>query len=353
MNEWTITLDGQELRATPGETILAVAKRAGIHIPTLCHHPRLRDVGSCRVCVVEVEGVRSLTAACTGVIERDGMVVRTNTERVLQARRLVVELLVASGDHDCPNCPSNGRCELQDLVEELEIDHPRFPAESPGHAVEAANPMIRRDLNKCVLCGRCVRACNEIQVNRVINFGFRGSESKIVTGGDLDYWDSNCVFCGECVQVCPVGALSEIQRTPHGKSWEEKTVRSVCTYCGVGCNIQFHLIDGKIARVTGVEGVKPNNGSLCVKGRFGNDFIDHPDRLKTPLIKEKGVFREASWDEALTLAARRFRAIKEEHGSDALASIASGRCTNESNYIMGKFTRAVFGNNNVDHCARV
>lgn len=351
--EVTITIDGKKVNARTNQTILEVARLAGVHIPTLCYYPRLSPTGACRVCVVQVEGARSLVAACSGLIDRDGMVVHTETDEVVRSRKMSVELLLASGNHDCPNCASNGRCELQNLAQELDIEHPRFPIESPKIPFDNSNPMIVRDLNKCVLCGRCVRGCNDVQVNRVIEFGYRGGRSKIVTGGDVDYAYSNCVFCGECVQLCPVGALAEKQRMPYGKAWEEKVVTTVCTYCGTGCSLDLHLIDGRIVRVTGTEDSVVNKGSLCVKGRFGNDFVYHKDRLTTPLIKDNGSFREAGWDEALDLVARKLGKIKQEHGPDSLAGFSSARCTNEENYLFMKFMRGALGTNNVDHCARL
>jgi len=348
-----ITIDGNELAATEGRFILEVAREAGIHVPSLCYHPRLRSTGACRVCVVEVEGGRALVPACATPVDREGMVVHTRSDRVLAARRLTVELLLASGNHDCPNCASNGRCELQDLAYELEIEHPRFPIQSPEWPFDFTNPMITRDLNKCVLCGRCVRGCQEVQVNQVIQFGFRGPHTRIVTGGDKDYADSSCVFCGECVQLCPVGAISEKQRMPYGKAFEEKTVRSVCTYCGTGCVLDLHTINGRVVRVTGTEDAEANRGSLCVKGRFGYDFIHHPDRLTAPLIREGGSFREASWDEALSRVAEKLGEIRDEDGPEALAGFSSARCTNEENYLFMKFMRGVLGTQNVDHCARL
>jgi predicted molibdopterin-dependent oxidoreductase YjgC len=351
--EFKITLDGLELKAAEGQTLLEAASAAGVHIPTLCHHPRLRNTGACRVCVVEVEGARALVPACATPVDRDGMVVRTHSDRVLTARKLTVELLLSSGNHDCPNCHSNGACELQNLAHELEIDHPRFPIESPGFPADHSNPMIVRDLNKCVLCGRCVRGCQEVQVNQVIQFGFRGPHSKIVTGGDEDNGQSSCVFCGECVQLCPVGAISEKQRTPFGKAWEETPVRSVCTYCGTGCVVKLHTIQGRVVRVTGDEEAEVNRGSLCVKGRFGYDFIYHEDRLTDPLVREGGRLRKATWDEALQRVANGFGKIKEDHGPGALAGFSSARVTNEENYLFMKFMRAVLSTQNVDHCARL
>jgi len=351
--EYKITIDGQEMAAEENRTILEAAQAGGVHVPTLCYHPRLPSTGGCRVCVVEVEGARALLPSCATPVDRDGMVVHTKSERVLRARKLTVELLLASGNHDCPNCHSNGFCELQDLAYELDIEHPRFPIESPEHPSDHTNPMIVRDLNKCVLCGRCVRGCQDVQVNQVINFGFRGPDSKIVTGGDEDYSESECVFCGECVQLCPVGAISERQRIRHGKAWEENHVRTVCTYCGTGCVVKLHTIGGRVVRVTGDEEAAVNQGSLCVKGRFGYDFIYHQDRLTTPLIREGDHFRRAGWDEALNLVAAKFSEIKEEEGADALAGLSSARVTNEENYLFMKFMRAVVGTQNVDHCARL
>jgi len=352
-NTVTVTIDGMEAKARKGETILELATRQGIHIPTLCYHPRLPLAGACRVCVVEVERARALVASCVFPIEQEGMVIKTNTERVTAARRMAVELLLASGDHNCLLCESNGHCELQDLVYELKIERPRFPAESPGHFIDDSNPMIFRDLNKCILCGRCVRACNEVQVNQVIDFGYRGGRTKIVTAEDRSYGDSNCVFCGECVQVCPVGALVENKARFAGRPWDVKKVPTTCTYCGTGCTIDLNIVDGRVVKITGNEDGVTNQGSLCVKGRFGYEFIHHPDRLTTPLIKENGTFREATWAEALDLTAEKLGQIKVEHGPDAIGGFSSARCTNEENYLMQKFMRAVVGTNNIDHCARL
>jgi predicted molibdopterin-dependent oxidoreductase YjgC len=352
MDQVSITIEGQKIVADRGKTILEVCQEHGIPIPTLCYHPRLRSVGACRVCVVEVEGARTLMTACTTPIDRDGMVVRTNTERVLEARKLVVELLIASGDHNCLTCEANGNCELQDLVYELKIEMPRFPVDPPHWGRETSNPMIVRDLNKCILCGRCVRACQEVQVHNVIDFGYRGSRTKIVTASDKEYAESNCVFCGECVQVCPTGALTENKARGLGRSWELEKVRTTCTYCGVGCQMWLHVKEGRIVKVTGVEDGAPNQGRLCVKGRFGYDFIYSQDRLTTPLIKENDAFRTASWDEALHLVVSTFRKIIETHGPDAIAGVSCARSLNENSYQMQKLFRAVIGTNNIDHCAR-
>jgi predicted molibdopterin-dependent oxidoreductase YjgC len=214
--------------------------------------------------------------------------------------------------------------------------------------------MIIRDFSRCILCGRCVQACNEVQVNRAISFGYRGKQAKIVAAGDRPLKDSDCVFCGECVQACPVGALVEKKARYEWRPWEEdRKVRTTCTYCGVGCQVHLHARDNRIVKVNGVEKTAPNYGSLCVKGRFAFDFVGSGDRLTTPLIRENGELREATWDEALDKVAGELGRIKEAHGPDSIGLLTSARVTNEDNYVAMKFTRAVLQTNNIDHCARL
>jgi predicted molibdopterin-dependent oxidoreductase YjgC len=354
-NKILITIDGKEVSASPGQTILECARSLDIYIPTLCHYEKTTNVGACRVCVVEVENARSLVASCCAPVS-PGMVVRTNTPAVRSAQRMIVELLWASGDHNCLTCEQNGQCELQDLVYWLKIDKPRFQIESPNYAKDDSNTMIERDLNKCILCGRCIRACNEIQVNEVLDFANRGSYAKVGPAFDADYIDSNCVFCGECLQVCPTGAITFKQSKYAGRPWELEKVHTTCTYCGVGCQMDLYTRDNKIVKVMGNRDYgQPNEGSLCVKGRFGMDFVSHPDRLKKPLIryKKNEEFKEASWDEAFKFIADKLSKIKKEHGPDSIAGLASARCSNEENYLFQKFIRAGIGTNNVDHCARL
>ena len=348
-----ITIDGREVTANPEQTILEAARENGIFIPTLCQYADTTNVGACRVCVVEVEKARTLVASCCMPVSA-GMVVRTDTKAVRDAQRMIVELLWASGDHNCLVCEKNGNCELQDLVYWLGIEKPRFPIESPGYEIEKINSMIVRDLNKCVLCGRCVRACNEIQVNEVLDFSLRGSRAKVGPAFDSDYIASECYLCGECVDACPVGAITFAQARFGGRPWELEKVRTTCTYCGVGCQLDLNINKGKIVKVTGNRDYgPPNQGSLCIKGRFAMDFVQHPDRLQRPLIRKNGELTEATWEEAYDLIARNLSAIKEEHGPDSIAGFASARCTNEENYLFQKFMRAVIGTNNVDHCARL
>lgn len=355
-----LVIDGKEYEFNPGETILVVAIRHGIDIPTLCYMKGLTPTGACRMCLVEVEGARTLLAACA-TPGAPNMVVRTETSRVLESRKLNLELLVSSGNHDClsqnqeTKCSANGACRLQELALRYQVKGERFTPTDPLYPVETVNPFIVRDFSRCILCGRCVQACNEVQVNNAISFGYRGTASKIVAVGDRNLRNSDCVFCGECLQACPVGALVTREAYEEGGSIQEegKRIRTTCSYCGVGCQLLLHVRDKKVVKVTGVENVGPNFGSLCVKGRFGYHFIQDSGRLQKPLIREKGRFREASWDEALHLVAERFSEIKSKYGPDAIGVLSSARITNEENYLTQKFARAVIGTNNIDHCARL
>jgi formate dehydrogenase major subunit len=347
-----LTLDGNKVSFQAGQTVLQVARDHGAPIPSLCHLDGCAATGACRVCVVEIKGARSLVASCT-IPAAPGMEVWTRTEKVIQSRRLNIELLLSMGRHDCVTCEANGDCVLQSLAYEYRVETVRFARPESHYPTEAANPMIIRDFSRCVLCGRCVQACNEVQVNEAISHGFRGARSKIVTKGDQPYEQSDCVFCGECLQACPVGALVEKQAKGRGRPWEMQKVKTTCAYCGVGCQMFLHVRNGRVVKVTGDAQSEPNHGSLCVKGRFGYDFIHSPERLTKPLIRENGDFREAGWDEALDLVTRRFREIRQAHGPDSLAGLTSARATNEENYLMQKLVRAGFGANHIDHCARL
>lgn len=375
MAQGSISINGNRFPFEPEQTILQIAENNQIRIPTLCYLKGASPTGACRICVVEVEGARSLLAACSTPAV-DGMVVHTESPRVVASRRETLELLLASGNHNCAIgstrekdwtafqmqaaasdngedlCPAWGDCRLQDLAYHYQVEGGKYPRTTPPYPMETVNPLIVRDFSRCILCGRCVQACNEIQVNRAIDFGYRGVAAKVVAGTDVPLKDSQCVFCGECIQACPTGALVEKKARFVWRPWKNRKIRTTCPYCGVGCQQWLHVQDDRIVKVTGVEDGAPNQGRLCVKGRFGYDFIYSDERLKTPLIREGDDFREASWDEALDLVADRFKAIIKESGSDALAGVSCARSINEDSYQMQKLFRGVFKTNNIDHCAR-
>lgn len=346
----TIVVDGKPIAFEAGQTVLQLARENDIYIPTLCYHPRTGPASKCRVCVVEVEGNHGLQTSCS-LIPTDGMKIETHSQRVLDARKVVVNLLLANGNHDCLSCEANGACELQDAAYHLGIETPAFLVEEHVQRDDSA-AFIIRDPNKCILCGRCIVGCNEQVVNEVLDFGYRGSQTKVICDADLPMGQSTCVQCGECVQLCPVGAFIEKKAMGKARRWETRTVRTTCPYCGVGCQLELHVKGDQIIRVTGVEGAEPNQGHLCVKGRYGYDYIYSEDRLTTPLIREGDGFREASWDEALALVATRFQQIIQESGPDAIAGVACSRSTNEEAYNLQKLFRGVIGTNNIDNCAR-
>ncbi len=346
-----ITINGKVCEAREGQTILQTATANGFSIPTLCYLADLTPTGACRICLVEVGGMKNLVASCATPVA-EGMDIKTDSKRVLEARRFVVELLVSCHPLDCMTCEKTGDCVLQNLAYELGVTGTKWESEKHDYPLDDTNPFIIRDYNKCILCLKCVRVCDEIQEIQAIKNTQRGFDTKIATVYDGTLQDSNCVFCGQCVQVCPVGALTEKKGKGKGRAWEIAKVRTTCPYCGVGCQLDLHVKGEQIVRVTAVEDAAPNKGRLCVKGRFGYDFIYSEERLTAPLIKENGEFRKASWDEALDLVANKFKQIIVESGPDAIAGVSCARSINEDSYQMQKLFRAVIGTNNIDHCAR-
>ena len=362
------TIDGKVVAARPGETIWQVAQREGIDIPHLCWlpEPGYRADGNCRACMVEIDGERVLAASCIRKPAPD-MVVKTATERAVKARRMVMELLLADQppQEDSPDRISP----FWHWAEVEGIETSRFPA----HGIlkpDLSHPAMAVNLDACIDCGLCVRACREVQVNDVIGMAFRGIDAKPVFDFDDPMGLSTCVACGECVQACPTGALmpkSIVDSiTQHGSREVDREVHSVCPYCGVGCQISYEIKDNTIAFVQGHNGYS-NENRLCVKGRFGFDYVNNPQRLMKPLIRKPGLpkrldvdpsnplthFREASWEEALDFAARGLAAVAKTHGNEAIAGFGSAKCSNEEAYLFQKLIRTRFRNNNVDHCTRL
>jgi len=336
-------------------TLYEVAREHGIYIPVLCRHEDLRPSGSCRICSVELEGSSGLVASCTQPA-LPGMAIHTDSQRVRDFRCIVLRMLLAQGRHDCASCPSAESCVLRRLALDHGIECTDLPSiEPPGTLIDDSNEMIVRNRGICIMCGLCVQACNDIQVNNAIGFIGRGYDSTIGPPFDRDLGDSECLFCGECVRVCPVGALTEkTSRFETGEPGLHK-VRTTCPYCGVGCQMDLNVQQNRIVKVTTPRtgAPAPNYGSLCIKGRFGYDFTYHPDRLGSALVRSNGRRVPEDIDEAVREVARRLSAIRQAYGPDAIAGLASARCTNEENYLFQKFFRAVIGTNNIDHCARM
>lgn len=345
-----ITINGVRYQVDKDITVLEACRRNGIDIPTLCHDDRLEPYAACRLCVVEVKGKKNLMTSCSLKVA-EGMVIETHSEKVIKARRDVLDLLFSNHPQDCLTCEKSGDCRLQDYCFEYGIERGSYVGEKKDYPIDYSNHFYTYDPNKCILCGRCVRVCSELQCTNAIGLEDRGFNTKVVTPFDMGLAKSKCVSCGNCVAVCPTGALTP-KRKEKFRYWEIKKVRTTCSYCGVGCQMEL-LVKGD--KVVGVEPVKEavNNGLLCVKGRFAYPFINHPDRLKTPLIKKDGEFVEATWEEAYRAIVEEVNKIKGEYGSDAFAGLTSARCTNEENYLFQKMFRAVIGTNNVDHCARL
>ena len=352
MSEILLTIDGREVTAESGITIFQAAKKAGIQVPHLCCREDLSPTAACRLCVVEVEGLRNLVASCAYPIANK-MVVRTNTPRVYDARRLVIDFLLSDHPSDCMTCEKSGSCKLEKYAYELGIRQPRFQGEKHNYPVRATNPFYERDYNKCILCGRCVTVCHEVQYCEAVDHSQRGFYTKVAAPFDRSMQETPCVFCGNCVSVCPVGALSEKAGRFQGREWELQKIPTICPYCGVGCTLILNVKNNKVIKVTSDKDLGVNRGWTCVKGRFGFDYIHSPDRLTNPLIKEGDQFRTASWDESLDAVARRLKKVKEVHGPDAIGFLVSAKCTNEENYLLQKLARAAIGTNNVDHCARL
>jgi predicted molibdopterin-dependent oxidoreductase YjgC len=362
----TLTINGRKVVASEENTILDAARGAGIKIPTLCHHPDLSNIGACRLCVVSVEKARALQTACTTPVF-EGMVVDTESAAARETRRFVLEMLLSDHPNECMTCEVNGDCELQNLAYEYDVSWPEYQGKCHTYEINPdPNPFVFIDRNKCVLCGRCVRACAEIQVRNVWSFASRGFQSKLVAGGDQPMLEARCESCGQCVAYCPVGALIDKLSLKKARVNMVRKVRTTCPYCGVGCNMDLNVSEGRVVRATSNPDAPVNGMALCVKGRYGYDFIHHADRLTRPQVRrylleggkkgDGGTSNEwvaVDWDTALDIAARKLREIRDTHGSDSIGVLTSAKCLNEENYLMNKFARQVIGTNNIDHCARL
>jgi formate dehydrogenase alpha subunit len=359
----TVTIDGVKVEIKKGATVLEAARQAGIYIPTLCYDEDLKPYGACCICVVEIEGMRGLPTSCT-TPATDGMVVHTESTLVNQSRNMTMQLIMANHEGDCLTCTKNQNCELQKLARYLgveEADFNRMRKRTKTVAVDDSHPAYIRNMNKCILCGKCWRACHEIAAVDAIDIAYRGDSATVSAFGNKPIVESACEACGECLERCPTGAL-----TVRNSVMPTREVKTICPYCGVGCSIYLGIRNNKVVSIRGDKDSPVNKGGLCVKGRFGFDFLNHPDRLTRPLIRKEGiskntagsgnlkdVFREATWEEAIELAANKLNEIKLKYGPDSLGIISSAKFTNEENYLVQKFARAVIGTNNIDHCARL
>ncbi|MBF0432422.1 MAG: formate dehydrogenase subunit alpha [Fibrobacteria bacterium] len=356
------TLNGKEAEALEDETILQAAKRLGVEIPHLCYKPGYRPDGNCRVCMVEIEGERALAPSCCRK-PTDGMKVSADSERAIHSQKMMLELLLSDMPEQS-NSPYRFDSELDYWAGKLGVSYPRFKGRKQLQS-DYSHPAIAFNQDACIQCTRCVRACREEQMNDVIGYAYRGHRSKIQFDADAPMGESTCVACGECVQACPTGALMPARNA--GKEKSDKQVDSVCPYCGVGCLLTYHMKDGCIQYVEGRDGPS-NHSRLCVKGRYGIDYVQHPDRLTHPLIRKEAAgkfpelieskdiykyFRKASWEEALDCASEGLRTIKDNHGSEALAGFGCAKGSNEEAYLFQKLVRTGFGTNNVDHCTRL
>lgn len=344
----TLTIDGKQITVEKGTMILEAAEKAGVRIPALCADKRLIGFGACRMCVVQLKGRKSLIPACFNPV-KDGMEVITNSPEIIESRQIQLQLILAEHPLDCPVCDKAGECQLQDLVYEYGIIDNPYRMEAVKKAVERLSPLIERDMNRCILCGKCVRICNEVQGVGEISFINRGIKAYI--GTDFDR-PMECEFCGQCISVCPVGALNSKMFKYKARVWDLKNETTLCPYCSNGCSLVLGVKDNEIQRVTGDYKFGINEGNLCSKGRFGYEFVASPKRLKKPLIKKDDRFEEAGWDEALEIVATNFNKIKAAHGADSIGGLGSARLTNEELYLFQLLIRQGIGTNNIDHLSR-
>ena len=350
MEAITITLNGREVSGHPGMTILELAKESGVSVPTLCYDAHLTSIGACRICLVEDERTGALMASCVTPIA-SGMMINTQSPKVQERRETIIKLMLASHPDSCLVCDKGNRCELRHIAADMGIglvDFQRIPLKA---TIEEVNPFIERDLSKCILCAKCIRADHEMVVEGAIDYIHRGFASKPATLNDVPLEKSDCTFCGTCISVCPTGALMEKERTYRGTV--ATAVSTTCPFCGCGCSISLEVVNDRIVRARPGKGSSVNHGTICVKGSYGYDFVYSPERLTSPLIKGNSGFEKASWEQALNLVASKLSQIKNAHGPNSLAVYGSSKCTNEENYLLQRFTRCVLGTNNIDNGSRL
>ncbi|MER5442280.1 formate dehydrogenase subunit alpha [Streptomyces sp. NPDC002790] len=351
----SVEIDGQQVTVPEGTSVMRAAAEAGIDVPKLCATDSLEAFGSCRLCVVEIDGRRGTPASCTTPCA-DGMSVKTQTPKVEKLRQGVMELYISDHPLDCLTCPANGDCELQDMAGVVGLRQVRYGYEGANHLdaeKDTSNPYFDFDPSKCIACSRCVRACDEVQGTFALTIEGRGFESKVSAGAGESFMDSECVSCGSCVQACPTSTLQEKSVVDLGMP--TRSVVTTCAYCGVGCSFKAELRGDELVRMVPHKDGGANEGHSCVKGRFAFGYATYPDRKLKPMVRERitDPWREVEWDEAIGTVARRFREIQGTYGSGSIGAISSSRCTNEEVYVVQKMVRAAFGNNNVDTCARV
>ncbi|MBT0963469.1 formate dehydrogenase subunit alpha [Denitromonas iodatirespirans] len=355
----TVSIDGQTVTVPAGTSVMRAAALVDTPIPKLCATDSLEPFGSCRLCLVEIDGKRGYPASCTTPVE-NGMVVRTQSDKLAELRRGVMELYISDHPLDCLTCSANGNCELQDTAGVVGLRDVRYGMAGKNHfdaasaaPIDTSNPYFAYDASKCIVCNRCVRACEETQGTFALTIGGRGFESRVTAGESQSFFDSECVSCGACVQACPTATLMEKSVIEKGQA--EKSVLTVCAYCGVGCAFKAEVKGNEVVRMVPHKDGGANHGHSCVKGRFAFGYATHPDRITTPMIRHSidEPWQKVSWEEAINHAASEFRRIQAKHGRDSIGGITSSRCTNEETYLVQKLVRAAFGNNNVDTCARV
>jgi formate dehydrogenase major subunit len=351
----TLEIDGRKVTVPTGTSVMRAAVEAGINVPKLCATDSLEPFGSCRLCLVEIEGKRGFPASCTTPVEA-GMRVSTQTPRLQDLRRNVMELYISDHPLDCLTCPANGNCELQDMAGVVGLREVRYGFDGKNHLKDVkdeSNPYFTYDPSKCIVCNRCVRACEETQGTFALTIAARGFESRVAASENQPFMDSECVSCGACVAACPTATLMEKSVTLVGQ--REHSVVTTCAYCGVGCSFKAEMKGNQVVRMVPYKNGQANEGHACVKGRFAWGYATHKDRITKPMIRAKitDPWREVSWDEAISYAASEFRRIQAKYGRASVGGITSSRCTNEETYLVQKFVRAAFGNNNVDTCARV